>query len=91
MVSGTELTGAVSELKAEVGPSEAVDGDGQLHHLAPAGAVVVVQDEGAVLTGVRLPAAQTDAVLAGEGVRERERRRGLTWTPPSGGLQRSPR
>lgn len=43
------------ELEAEVGSSEAVDGDGQLDDFAPAGAVVVVEHEGAVLWQVGLP------------------------------------
>lgn len=63
------LTGTVSELEAKVGTSEAIDGDGQLHHLAPARAVVVVQNKRAIFTVVGLPAAQTDAVLRREGAR----------------------
>ena len=58
-----------------MGPSEAIYRDGQLHHLAPARAVVVVKDEGAVLAGVGLPAAQTDAVLVGVQERQTERER----------------
>lgn len=57
------LTGTMSELKAQVGPPETVYGDGQLDHLAPAGAVVVVEHERAILAGVGLAAAQADAVL----------------------------
>lgn len=57
------LTGAVPELEAQVGASEAIDGDGQLDHLAPARAVVVVEDKGAILAAAGLAAAQTDAVL----------------------------
>lgn len=53
----------MSELKAEMGPSEAIYGYGQLDHLAPARAVVVVQDKRAILAGAGLTAAQTDAVL----------------------------
>ena len=45
----------MSELKAQVGAPEAVDGDGQLEGLVPAGAVVVVEDEAAVLCCVGLP------------------------------------
>lgn len=63
----SRLTGAVSKLEAQVGAPEPVDGNGQLDHLAPAGAVVVVQDEGTVLAAVGLPAAQTDAVLQRQG------------------------
>ena len=37
------LTGAVSELKAQVGTSKAFQRDGQLEGLAPAWAVVVVK------------------------------------------------
>lgn len=59
----SRLTGAVSELKAEMGPSETIYGNGQLDHLAPARAVVVIQDERAILRGVWLAGAQTDAVL----------------------------
>ncbi len=43
------LTGAVSELEAQVRPSEAVDGNGQFDHFAPSRAVVVVEHEGAML------------------------------------------
>lgn len=57
----------MSKLKAEVGPSEAVDGNGEFDDLAPPGAVVVVEDEGAVLRDVGLPRAQTDAVLGATG------------------------
>lgn len=56
-------TGAVAELEAKVGASEAVDGDGQLEELGPPGAVVVVEDQGAVLRSAGLPGAQADAVL----------------------------
>lgn len=55
----------MSELEAQVGAPEAVDGDGQFDDLAPAGAVVVVEHEGAVLRHVGLPRTQTDAVLQG--------------------------
>lgn len=61
------LTGAVAKLEAEVGAPETVYRNRQLDHLTPAGAVVVVQHEGAILAGVGLPAAQTDAVLRREG------------------------
>lgn len=55
----------MSELEAEVGPPEAVDGNGQFDHLAPSGAVVVVENEGAVFWHVGLTGTQTDAVLEG--------------------------
>ena len=54
------------ELEAQVGAPEAVYGDGQFEHLAPARTVVVVQNKGAVLCDVGLPWAQTDAILGGE-------------------------
>lgn len=57
------LTGAVAELEAQVGATEAVDGDGQFDDLAPARAVVVVQHKGVVSAPARLPRAQADAVL----------------------------
>lgn len=57
----------MSKLEAEVGAPESVDGNRQLDHLTPAGAVVVVQDEGTILAGVGLAAAQTDAVLQRQG------------------------
>lgn len=44
----------MSELEAEVGAPEAVDGNGQFDHFAPSGAVVVVEHEGAVLWHVGL-------------------------------------
>lgn len=50
-----------------MGPSEAIYGDGQLDHLAPARAVVVVQDKRVIFTDVGLPTAQTDAVLKRKG------------------------
>lgn len=50
-----------------MGAPETVYRNRQLDHLTPAGTVVVVQDEGAILAGVGLPAAQTDAVLRREG------------------------
>lgn len=53
----------MSELEAQVGTPEPVDGNGQLDHLVPAGAVVVVEHERAVLAGVGLAAAQADAIL----------------------------
>lgn len=56
------------ELEAEVGPPEAVDGDGQFDDLTPPRAVVVIEDEGAVLRDVGLAGSQTDAVLRGGGV-----------------------
>lgn len=57
------LTGAMSELEAQVGTPETVYGNWQLDHLAPAGAVVVVEHKRAILAGVGLAAAQADAVL----------------------------
>ena len=60
------LTGTVSELEAQVGAPEAVYGNGQLDHLVPAGAVVVVEHERAILAGVGLATAQADAVLRGQ-------------------------
>lgn len=45
----------MSELKAEVGPSESINGNRQFDHLTPARAVVVVEDEGAILWDVGLP------------------------------------
>lgn len=57
----------MSELEAEVGAPEAVDGNGQFDHFAPSGAVVVVEHEGAVLWHVGLTWTQTDAVLRGGG------------------------
>lgn len=38
-------TRAVPELEAQMGASEAVDGDGKLDHFTPARAVVVVEDK----------------------------------------------
>lgn len=55
----------MSELEAQVGTPEPVYGNGQLDHLVPAGAIVVVEHEGAILAGVGLAAAQADAVLRG--------------------------
>lgn len=43
------LTGTMSELEAQVGASEAIDGNRQFDHFAPSGTVVVVEHEGAVL------------------------------------------
>src|SRR4029434_6875674 len=57
------LTGAVSELKAQVGTAEAFQRDGQLEGLAPAWAVVVVKHKGAMLIYAGLTAAHTQAVL----------------------------
>lgn len=48
----TVLTRTVSELKAQMGPPESVDRDGQFDNFTPAGAVVVVENEGAVLADV---------------------------------------
>lgn len=53
----------MAELEAQVGTPEPVDGNGQLDHLVPAGAVVVVEHERAILAGVGLAAAQADAIL----------------------------
>lgn len=63
------LTGTVAELEAQVGTPEAVYGNGQLDHLVPAGAVVVVEHERAILAGVGLAAAQADAVLRARRIR----------------------
>lgn len=57
------LTGAVSELKSEVRPTEPVYGDGQLDDFSPSRAVIVVKDERVVRAPARLSWAQTDAVL----------------------------
>lgn len=51
------------ELEAQMGASEAIDGDGQLDHFTPARAVVVVEDKWTVLTDIRLSWAQANAVL----------------------------
>lgn len=48
------LTGAVSELEAQMGASEPVNGDGQFDNLSPARTVAVVEDEGVVGTPVGL-------------------------------------
>ena len=48
------LTGAVSELEAQMGASEPVNGDGQFDNLSPARTVAVVEDEGVVGTSVGL-------------------------------------
>lgn len=53
----------MSELKAQMGASEAVDGDGQLDHFTPARAVVVVENKWAVFTDIRLSWAQANTVL----------------------------
>lgn len=68
------LTGAVSELEAQVRASEAVDGDGKLEELRPARTVVVVEDEAPVVSNTGLTATLEDAVLQGaaEGQREGE-------------------
>lgn len=57
------LTGTMSELEAQVGAPEAVDGDGQFDNLPPARTIAVVEDERVVGTPVGLPGAQADAVL----------------------------
>ncbi len=57
------LTWAVSELKAQMGPAEAVYGDGQFDDLTPARTVVVVEDKRAVLADVVFSWAQTNALL----------------------------
>lgn len=51
-VCGVLLTGAVSELEAEVGASESIDGNRQFDDLAPSWTVVVVEDEGTMLRHV---------------------------------------
>lgn len=48
------LTGTVSELEAQMGASEPVNGDGQFDNLSPARTVAVVEDEGVVGTPVGL-------------------------------------
>lgn len=58
-----EHTWTVPELEAQMGASEAVDGNGQLDHFAPARAVVVVEDEWTVFADIRLSWAQANAVL----------------------------
>lgn len=55
MMTSCGLTGTVSELKAEVRPSETVDGDGKFDELAPSGTVVVVEHKGSVLRHGGLP------------------------------------
>lgn len=66
------LTGAVSELEAQVRASEAVDGDGKLEELRPARTVVVVEDEAPVVYNTGLTAALEDAVLQGAAEGQRE-------------------
>lgn len=66
------LTGAVSELEAQVRASEAVDGDGKLEELRPARTVVVVEDEAPVVNNTGLTAALEDAVLQGAAEGQRE-------------------
>lgn len=48
------LTGTMSELEAQVGASEPVDGDGQFDNFPPARTIAVVEDEGVVGTPVWL-------------------------------------
>ena len=57
----------MSELEAQVGSSESVDGNGQFDDFAPSRAVVVIEHEGAVLRHTGLTRTQTDAVLQGDG------------------------
>lgn len=70
------LTGAVSELEAQVRASEAVDGDGKLEELRPARTVVVVEDEAPVVSNTGLTATLEDAVLQGAA----EGQRGRDWS-----------
>lgn len=70
------LTGAVPKLKADVRAPEFIHGNGQLQQLGPAGAVVVVKHEGAVLASGRLSGAEGDKILA-----EETRRRHLKVIP----------
>lgn len=53
----------MSELEAQMGASEAVNGDGQLDHFTPARAVVVVEDKWTLFTDIWLSWAQANAVL----------------------------
>lgn len=53
----------MSELEAEVGASETVNRYGQFDHFTPPRAVVVIEDEGAVLWYAGLTWTQTDAIL----------------------------
>lgn len=57
------LTGTVSELEAQVGAAEAVDGDRQFDDLSPARTVIVVEDERVVGASVWLSRTQADAIL----------------------------
>ncbi len=49
--------------QAQMGPAEAVYGDGQFDDFTPARTVVVVEDERAVLADVVFSWAQTNALL----------------------------
>lgn len=53
----------MSELKAEVRPTEPVYRDGQLDDFPPPRAVIVVKDKRVVCAPARLSWAQADAVL----------------------------
>lgn len=61
----------MAELEADVRAAELVHWNRQLQQLGPAGAVVVIKHEGAVLAGGRLSGAEGDKILA-------EETRGLT-------------
>lgn len=57
------LTGTVSELEAQVGAPEPINGDGQFDNFSPARTITVVEDEGVVRTPIRLSWTQADAIL----------------------------
>lgn len=48
------LTGTVSELEAQVGAPEPVNGDGQFDNFSPARTITMVEDKGVVGTPIRL-------------------------------------
>lgn len=73
----------MSELEAQVGAAEAVDGDGQLDDLSPARTVTVVEDERVVGASVWLSRAQADAIL-GERSNEVSFPGGPSMTLPGG-------
>lgn len=67
------LTGAVTELKAQVRASEVVDGDRKLEELRPARTVVVVENKTAVIHNARFPTTLDDTVLQRAAERPRKR------------------
>lgn len=73
----------MSELEAQVGAPEPVDGDGQLDNFPPARAVTVVEDEGVVGAPVRLPGTQADAVLEERSTVRCRVPAGRPWMSPS--------